>query len=66
MLWTCAGPSTFNITAAGNLLAGSQCGDGSGAFTAAIPHADLHELTWKFSARDSVIWRVVVTQPPAD
>jgi hypothetical protein len=64
VMWTCAGPSKFNIVAARNLLAGSQCGDGSGVFTAKIPHANMHELAWKFSAANSVIWRIVVTQPP--
>ncbi|MEU2333977.1 hypothetical protein ABZ608_10240 [Streptomyces sp. NPDC013172] len=64
VMWTCAGPSKFDITAAGEVLAGSQCGDGSGVFTAKIPHAHVHRLTWKFSAVDSVMWRVVVTQPP--
>lgn len=65
-MWTCAGPSKFNITAAGKTLAGSQCGDGSGVFTAEIPHADMHELAWKFSADNSVIWRIVVIQPPGN
>ncbi|MEU6220114.1 hypothetical protein ABZ845_21735 [Streptomyces sp. NPDC047022] len=65
-MWTCAGPSKFNITAAGKTLAGSQCGDGSGVFTAEIPHAGMHELAWKFSADNSVIWRIVVIQPPGN
>jgi hypothetical protein len=65
-MWTCAGPSKFNITAAGGTLAGSQCGDGSGVFTAEIPHANMHELAWKFSAANSVIWRIAVIQPPAN
>lgn len=64
VMWTCAGPSKFNITVAGQGLAGSQCGDGTGVFTAKIPHRHMRELVWKFSAADSVIWRVVVTQPP--
>ncbi|MFK0152494.1 hypothetical protein ACIQVL_17645 [Streptomyces sp. NPDC090499] len=64
VMWTCAGPSKFNVTAAGEALAGSQCGDGTGVFTAQIPHANMRELTWKFSAVNSVIWRIVVTQPP--
>ncbi|WP_143074920.1 hypothetical protein [Streptomyces mangrovisoli] len=62
--WTCAGPSKFDIVATGKPLAGSQCGDGSGVFTAEIPHAHMRELAWQFSAADSVIWRIVVTQPP--
>ncbi|WEO99949.1 hypothetical protein A6P39_041300 [Streptomyces sp. FXJ1.172] len=62
--WTCAGPSRFNIIAAGHTLAGSECGDGTGAFGAKIPHANIHELVWKFSADNSVVWRIVVTQPP--
>jgi hypothetical protein len=37
VMWTCAGTAKFTITAAGKLLAGSQCGDGSGVFTAKIP-----------------------------
>jgi hypothetical protein len=65
VMWTCAGPSKFNVTVAGKTLAGSECGDGSGVFTAEIPHANMHELAWKFSAANSVIWRIVVTQPPA-
>lgn len=64
--WTCAGPSKFNIIATGKPLAGSQCGDGSAVFTAEIPHTHMHQLVWKFSAADSVIWRIVVTQPPAN
>jgi hypothetical protein len=64
VMWTCAGPAKFNVTAAGKTLAGSECGDGSGVFTAKIPHANMHELAWKFSAANSVIWRLVVTQPP--
>ncbi|MFG2476659.1 hypothetical protein [Streptomyces fagopyri] len=64
VMWTCAGTSGFDITAAGKSLAGSHCGDASGAFAAEIPHAHIHELAWKFSAADSVIWRIVVTQPP--
>lgn len=64
VIWTCAGPSKFNIIATGRPLAGSQCGDGTGVFTAEIPHSHLHDLAWKFSAADSVIWRIVVTQPP--
>ena len=40
-MWTCAGTAKFNITAAGKLLAGSQCGDGSGVFTAKVPHANM-------------------------
>ncbi|MFF4726626.1 hypothetical protein ACFY3M_14970 [Streptomyces mirabilis] len=64
--WTCAGLSKFNIIATGKPLAGSQCGDGSGVFTAEIPHAHMHELAWKFSAAASVIWRIVVTQPPGN
>ncbi|GAA2300089.1 hypothetical protein GCM10010234_48560 [Streptomyces hawaiiensis] len=64
VMWTCAGPSKFDITTVGNTLAGSQCGDGGGVFTAKIPHTKMHELAWKFSAADSVIWRIVVTQPP--
>jgi hypothetical protein len=64
VMWTCAGPSDFDIIATGKSLAGSQCGDGTGVFTAEIPHAHMHELAWKFSAADSVIWRIVVTQPP--
>ncbi|MGW4272531.1 hypothetical protein ACWEGQ_09230 [Streptomyces seoulensis] len=63
VMWTCAGPSKFSITAAGETLAGSQCGDGSGVFTAAIPHANMHEVAWKFTAAKSVIWRIVVLQP---
>ncbi len=63
VMWTCAGPSKFNVIAAGKSLIGSQCGDGSGVFTAEIPHAKMHELAWKFSAANSVIWRIVVTQP---
>ncbi|MDC0765955.1 hypothetical protein [Streptomyces sp. HD] len=66
VMWTCAGPSKFSITAAGKILAGSQCGDGSGVFTAEIPHANVHELAWKFSAPNSVIWRIVITQPPGN
>lgn len=66
VMWTCAGPSKFTITAAGAALAGSQCGDGSGVFTAKIPHAHVRRLAWKFSAADSVMWRVVVTQPPGN
>ena len=62
-MWTCAGPSKFNITAAGKALAGSQCGDGTGVFTAKIPHANVRELKWKFATVNSVIWRIVVTQP---
>ncbi|MFJ9963973.1 hypothetical protein [Streptomyces avermitilis] len=62
--WTCAGPSNFDIIATGKPLAGSQCGDGTGVFTAEIPHAHMHDLAWKFAAADSVIWRIVVTQPP--
>lgn len=65
-MWTCAGPSRFDITAAGKLLAGSQCGDGSGVFTAKIPHANMHELAWKFSTTDAVIWRITVIEPPAN
>jgi hypothetical protein len=65
VMWTCAGPSKFNITAAGKTLAGSQCGDGTGVFTAEVPHSNMRELAWKFSAVDSVIWWIVVTQPPA-
>ncbi|MFJ8005675.1 hypothetical protein [Streptomyces fagopyri] len=64
VMWTCAGTSGFDITAAGKSLAGSQCGDGSGVFTAEIPHAHMRELAWKFSAAGSVIWRIVVAQPP--
>ncbi|MEU6593499.1 hypothetical protein ABZ923_30460 [Streptomyces sp. NPDC046881] len=64
--WTCAGPAKFSIVAGGKPLAGSQCGDGSGVFTAEIPHSLLHDLAWKFSAADSVLWRVVVVQPPGD
>lgn len=64
--WTCAGPSNFDVIATGKRLAGSQCGDGSGVFTAEIPHAKMHELAWKFSAPDSVIWRIVVIQPPGN
>ncbi|MFF1302203.1 hypothetical protein [Streptomyces sp. NPDC058307] len=63
VMWTCAGPSKFNVIAAGKSLVGSQCSDGSGVFTAEIPHAKMHELAWKFSAANSVIWRIVVTQP---
>ncbi|MFJ4549149.1 hypothetical protein ACIP4X_07960 [Streptomyces sp. NPDC088817] len=63
-MWTCAGPDKFNIIAAGKTLAGSQRGDGSGVFTAEIPHVNMHELEWKFSAANSVIWRMVVAQPP--
>lgn len=66
VMWTCAGPSKFNIIAAGKPLAGSQRGDGSGVFTAKIPHANMHELAWKFSAANSVIWRIVVIQPPGN
>ncbi|GGZ95310.1 hypothetical protein ACFOOM_13745 [Streptomyces echinoruber] len=66
VMWTCAGPSKFDITAAGKTLAGSQCGDGSGVFTAEIPHTHIHELTWKLSAADSVIWRIAVIQPPGN
>ncbi|MFS4092383.1 hypothetical protein [Streptomyces sp. AF1A] len=62
--WTCAGPSKFGISAAGRPLAGSQCGDGSGVFTAEIPRARLHELKWRLSAVNSVVWRIVITQPP--
>lgn len=64
VMWTCAGPSNFDIIATGKSLAGSQCGDGTGVFTAEIPHAHMHELAWKFSAADSVVWRIVVIQPP--
>ncbi len=64
VIWTCAGPSKFDIIAAGRLLAGSQCGDGTGVFTAEIPHSHLHDLAWKFSAAGSVVWRIVVAQPP--
>ncbi|MQY36152.1 hypothetical protein SRB17_41490 [Streptomyces sp. RB17] len=64
--WTCAGPSKFNIVTSGKPLASSQCGNGIAVFTAEIPHAKMHELTWKFSAPDSVIWRIVVTQPPGN
>ncbi|MCX4575689.1 hypothetical protein [Streptomyces sp. NBC_01571] len=64
MAWTCAGPSEFDITAAGKPLAGSRCGDGTGVFTAEVPHAHMRELAWKFSAAPSVVWRIVVTQPP--
>ncbi|MFD8391924.1 hypothetical protein ACFV2N_22670 [Streptomyces sp. NPDC059680] len=64
VMWTCAGPSKFNITAAGHTLAGSQCGDGTGVFGAKIPHANVHELVWKFAADNSVIWRIVVTRTP--
>jgi hypothetical protein len=64
VMWTCAGPSGVDITAAGKTLAGSRCGDGTGVFTAEIPHAHMRELAWRFSADDSVIWRMVVTQPP--
>lgn len=64
VMWTCAGPSQFGVIATGKRLARSQCGDGTGVFTAEIPHAQMHELAWKFSAADSVIWRIVVTQPP--
>ncbi|MGW1729329.1 hypothetical protein ACWCQK_41825 [Streptomyces sp. NPDC002306] len=64
VMWTCAGPSNFDIIATGKPLAGSQCGDGTGVYTAEIPHAHMHELAWKFSAADSVVWRIVVTQPP--
>jgi hypothetical protein len=64
VMWTCAGASKFNITAGGGTLAGSQCGDGSGVFTAEIPHANVHERAWKFAAANSVIWRIVVVQPP--
>jgi hypothetical protein len=66
VMWTCAGSSKFNIIDAGKPLAGSQCGDGSGVFTAKIPHANMRELAWKFSAANSVIWRIVVTQPPGN
>jgi hypothetical protein len=66
VMWTCAGPSKFDITAAGGTLAEAQCGDGSGVFTAEIPHAHMHELAWKFSAANSVIWRIAVIQPPAN
>ncbi|MGW1505962.1 hypothetical protein ACWCQW_47170 [Streptomyces mirabilis] len=66
VMWTCAGPSKFNVIATGKPLAGSQCGDGSGVFTAEIPHAHMRELAWKFSAADSVIWRIVVTRPPGN
>ncbi|MDF3297751.1 hypothetical protein [Streptomyces tropicalis] len=64
VMWTCAGPSRFNITSEAKTLAGSQCGDGNGVFTARIPHANVHELDWKLSAAKSVIWRIVITQPP--
>ncbi|MFD7878333.1 hypothetical protein ACFV5G_30265 [Streptomyces sp. NPDC059766] len=64
VMWTCAGSSKFDIVVAGKALAGSDCGDGSGVFTAEIPHAHMRGLAWKFSAADSVIWRIVVTQPP--
>jgi hypothetical protein len=66
VMWTCAGPSKFNITAAGHTLAGSQCGDGTGVFGAKIPHAHIRELAWKFSAHHAVSWRVVVTRPPGN
>ena len=66
VMWTCAGPSKFNIIAAGKPLAGSECGDGSGVFTAKIPHANMRDLAWKFTADNAVIWRVVVTQPAAN
>ncbi|MFF2524148.1 hypothetical protein [Streptomyces liangshanensis] len=65
VMWTCAGPATFDITAAGKTLAGSECGDGSGVFTAKVPHAHLNDLAWKFTAPNSVIWRLVVSEPPA-
>lgn len=61
--WTCAGSSKFSVIAAGKALVGSQCGDGSAVFTADIPRAKMHELAWKFSAANSVVWRIVVTQP---
>ncbi|MFJ4523952.1 hypothetical protein ACIP4Y_23865 [Streptomyces sp. NPDC088810] len=64
--WTCAGPAKFSIVATGKPLAGSQCGDGSGVFTAEIPRSLLHHLAWKFSAADSVLWRIAVVQPPGD
>ncbi|MER7676516.1 hypothetical protein [Streptomyces sp. NPDC096934] len=64
VMWTCAGPSNFDVIATGKRLAGSRCGDGTGVFTAEIPHAHMQDLAWKFSAADSVVWRIVVTQPP--
>jgi hypothetical protein len=33
-------------------------------FTAEIPRARLHELKWRLSAVNSVVWRIVITQPP--
>ena len=63
VMWTCAGPAAFHITAAGKFLAGSGCGDGSAVFTAEILRAGIRRPVWKFSAADSVIWRVVVTRP---
>ncbi|MFF3512667.1 hypothetical protein [Streptomyces sp. NPDC002573] len=66
VMWTCVGHSKFGITGAGETLAGSQCGDGSVVFTAEIPHANMHDLAWKFQAANSVIWRIAVIQPPAN
>ncbi|MEU1528263.1 hypothetical protein [Streptomyces fagopyri] len=66
VMWTCAGPSGFDITAAGKSLAGSGCGDASGVFSAELPRANMRELVWTFSAADSVIWRIVVAQSPPD
>lgn len=64
VMWTCAGTSTFDITAAGKTLAGSRCGDGTGVFTAEIPNTRLRALAWKFTTVDSVIWRLAVIEPP--
>ncbi|MFI9171958.1 hypothetical protein [Streptomyces lincolnensis] len=66
VMWTCAGTAKFDIVAAGKVLAGSQCGDGSGVFTAKVPHANMRELAWKFSTANSVIWRIAITQPPGN
>ncbi|MEW2129020.1 hypothetical protein [Streptomyces sp. NPDC005435] len=63
VMWTCAGPARFGIVSAGKTLAASECGDGSGVFTARIPHAHLRETAWKFTAPNSVIWRMSVVLP---
>ncbi|MHC5903634.1 hypothetical protein ACVNF4_06925 [Streptomyces sp. S6] len=52
--------SAGKASSVGKVLAGSQCGDGGGVFTAEIPRAHLNELKWKFSAGSSVVWRIVV------
>ncbi|MYQ47195.1 hypothetical protein GTW40_19390 [Streptomyces sp. SID4985] len=62
-MWSCAGPVKFSIVSAGKTLAASGCGDGGGVLTAQIPHAHLRETAWKFTALNSVIWRISVTLP---